>query len=365
MRSFVLTLLFFIPLALFGDTPISCSLIPFTDTTHSIDTKTGVILNYPVAKTLAASQLKSVPTYDPKRSSVIIHVVLLENTEDIKTPGAFAVTVKASHWYAVDPVEDWSTSSTRLYGTNEPFVLLIFLKTKENSFSTEYSYTFAGRNPAPVQDLTDAAKLFQATVGSPVKGIRAQFSPAIAAAPEIDQFCWTQISVAAPGAIDITPKVASSDSTNTVVAIDAKPTEFDDEGFYHWDVSVGVPILSYKQLQAVTAPGADLTANVDKRNLFLVGDWYLKPVDVKNNGLSKVPYLVAGASVASKPLHSILAGIGWGPTIANFYGGLLIITNNLPNHQTERVIKGAFGINLPVRAIMGKLGLNTQTTSGK
>lgn len=362
MRILCLMLLLSAPFTLFADTatPISCTLTNFTDKTSSIDAKTGIIANYPLAKALAASLLQDIPTFDPKTSSAIIHVVLLESTP--KGAGNdLAMTVKASHWYAVDPVEDWSSNPTRLYGTNEPFLLIIFLDTIQDSFVPEYSYTFAGRNPAPVQDLLDAAKLFQASTNAKMKLTGAPF----VVTPKKSQFCRTQLSVPAPGAIDITPKVAATDNSNTVVSIDAKPAEFDDEGFYHWDVSVGVPIISYQQLQSVTASGADLTANVDKRNLFLLGDWYIKPVDVKNNGLSKVPYVVAGASVASKPLHSILAGVGWGPAIANFYGGFLIITNNVPNHQTERVIKGAFGINLPVRTIMGKLGINTQTTSGK
>lgn len=361
MRTIGFILILFVPLAVFGDTSIACSLSNFTDTTLSIDASKGIITDYPAAKRLVVSQLQNVPTYNPKTSSAIIHIVLLDGA--LKSGDtSYAVTVKASHWYAFDPAEDWTQSATRLYGTREPFLLLIFLNGPENSFVPSYTYTSTGRNPAPLQDLADAAKVFESTVGLPAKGTKSLLKTT-GGTPA--QFCWAQLSVSAPGAIDITPKVTATSSNNTVVSIDPRPTEFDDEGFYHWDVSVGVPILSYKQLQSVTAAGADLTTNVDKRNMFVIGDWYLKAVDVKNNNLFKVPYLIAGASVASKPLHGLLAGVGWEPAIANFYGGFLIITNNLPNHKTERVIKGAFGINLPVRAILGKFGVDTQTTAGK
>jgi hypothetical protein len=83
-----------------------------------------------------------------------------------------------------------------------------------------------------------------------------------------------------------------------------------------------------EQLQNISSNTSALTANIDKRNLFALADWYIWPVDVKNASLIKMPYIVTGVSMASKPLHGILAGVGWGPAIVNFYAGFLIVTNH-------------------------------------
>jgi hypothetical protein len=41
----------------------------------------------------------------------------------------------------------------------------------------------------------------------------------------------------------------------------------------------------------------------------------------------------------------------------------MILTNNLPDHKLDHHYKLAFGLNAPMRAVAGKPGLKTQTTS--
>ena len=142
--------------------------------------------------------------------------------------------------------------------------------------------------------------------------------------------------------------------------------QFDDDGFYHWDVSVGVPITSYKQFQQVQPLNGSpqVPANLDKRNLILMGDWYIAPVDLQGSKLSPYPYLVGGISFASQPLHNALAGVGYGFNTTALYVGTMIVTSDIAPGKTKRNYKLAFGINFPIRTIMGKLGLNTQVTTG-
>src|ERR1019366_6136947 len=70
-----------------------------------------------------------------------------------------------------------------------------------------------------------------------------------------------------PSDITITSAVLNGGNEMT---LETANTKFDDEGLYRWDISIGVPIASYKQLQSVVDnTGQVNTANIDKRNLLI------------------------------------------------------------------------------------------------
>ena len=79
--------------------------------------------------------------------------------------------------------------------------------------------------------------------------------------------------------------------------------------------------------------------------------------------IARIPYPVVGVSLASQPLHAVLGAVGIGFSTAALYIGSMAITSDV-NGGTVRHYKLAFGLNLPVRTIMGKLGINTQIGSG-
>ncbi|HEY1936498.1 MAG TPA: hypothetical protein VGJ33_01025 [Candidatus Angelobacter sp.] len=373
MRLLYLSLFLCLFASLVSAEDITCSdFQAFADPANAI--RNGSIADYAAVKRLVDKDLADkVPDFDKTKSSAIIHIVTIENAGQTtvkdatgKDEPAISIAVKASHWYTYDPDGryDWSHGATRLFGRSNPYVILIFLSKVEEGFNPSYTYTVTGRLSAPIQDLSDVATVFKSVVGS--SNLTAHLKKLSDQPESHDVFCWAQLSVATPSDIVITPALLPNATEAKPQNIDQKPTDIYNEGLYRWDASIGVPIISFKQLQTVTSGAGDVTANVDKRNLFALGDFYLfQPVDVQKQTLITVPYLVGGAAIASKPLHAIFAGVGWGPVIAKFYGGFLITTNNLPNHKTERTIKGAFGLNLPVRSIMGKLGIKSELSTGK
>lgn len=105
---------------------------------------------------------------------------------------------------------------------------------------------------------------------------------------------------------------------------------FDNEGRYHIDFSVAVPIRKISEFTYVSASNSLVPAKVDKQNIFAVFDYYFKAVDTKSGGWYAFPHLLTGVAIGSQPLKKVLIGGGYGPMFANFYVGLLLNTQRLP-----------------------------------
>jgi hypothetical protein len=58
-----------------------------------------------------------------------------------------------------------------------------------------------------------------------------------------------------------------------------------------------------------------------------------------------------------------MAGVGYGFNTTALYVGTMVVTSDIAPGKTKTNYKLAFGINFPIRTIMGKLGLNTQVTT--
>jgi hypothetical protein len=110
----------------------------------------------------------------------------------------------------------------------------------------------------------------------------------------------------------------------------------------------------------VDSSGQIVQSNVDAKSVLLLANYFLKPVDVKSTNFLLVPHLVAGVKIESQPLHTALAGIGWGPVLTNFYLGSLILTSPGPNGKNVQHYKLGFGVNVPLRTLAAKLGLKSQ-----
>jgi hypothetical protein len=264
-------------------------------------------------------------------------------------------TVTKSNWYVYNPQTTWSNqdflSNKRIYGVRNPYILAIHLNVPAeyiDAFHFAYKYTAVHRTPANVQNLISAIDLFKPVTKS-------QSTNAFA------MWAIGTLEGNPPSDITVTSAISHGANEATVTNLETSNTKFDDEGLYRWDISIGVPIVGYKQLQSVVDSAGQINqSNIDKRNLLLLGNLFLKPVDVKDSHFLTVPHLVGGVSIASKPLHSAMVGLGWGPVITNFYVGAMILTDNLPNHKLAHHYKLAFGLNLPMRTLAAKLGLKTQ-----
>ena len=317
------------------------------------------------------------PNCDSKKSSFLINVVLFANSSTVQmadaTPAGFGVgVVQSSNWYVYEPKHQSfapasSGQTARIYGATDPYLLVIHLNSDITAYRMAYEATVNHRTAANLQDLEDAITLYKALV----KPAAAPPAPGGPPPQPKDFWTWGQLPINTPASVTVTAGIAKPGvgqlSTKDITALEKTPGHFDDEGFYHWDVSVGIPITSYTQLQnVVPQSGAtpSVPANIDRRNLLAIADVYIKPMDLKGTKFTYVPYVVGGISFASQPLHAVMAGVGFGPTTAGLYIGTMIVTGNLPNNIKATHVKIAFGMNFPIRAIISKLGVNTQVSSG-
>jgi hypothetical protein len=124
---------------------------------------------------------------------------------------------------------------------------------------------------------------------------------------------------------------ASSSATGSIpseVKLDSQT--FDNEGRYHIDFSVAVPVRKISELSYVSSSNTLVPAKIDKQTTFGVVDYYFKPIDIKGSGWSLYPHALAGVAIDSHPLKRVLIGGGYGPLLAHIYMGLVLDTQSLP-----------------------------------
>ena len=172
---------------------------------------------------------------------------------------------------------------------------------------------------------------------------------------------------------------ANTGSIPTEVSLDSQV--FDNEGLYHFDFSVAVPIRKISEISYVSSSNSLVPSKVDKQTTFGVIDYYFKPIDIKGSGWSLYPHALAGVAIDSHPLKRVLIGGGYGPLLAHFYMGLVLDTQSLPPGAscgkiptTEQLSSGALqnricpgfslGLNVSVGSVLDSLKSKSSTTSG-
>jgi hypothetical protein len=153
-----------------------------------------------------------------------------------------------------------------------------------------------------------------------------------------------------------------SDVTLNVIIPGADPipsVTIANEGLARWDVGIGVPVTKITQTSFDLTNGTIAPLYVDKRSLFALLNLYVfKARDLYGSNFSWWPYPVAGVALGSRPLHNIVAAVGWGSNYANVYGGVLwsrqpdLTTSGL---QIRCPPQFTFGINLTFRGLQQKL----------
>ena len=316
-----------------------------------VDIKNGSIASLEAGQQLVQALFHQANVAIPAKDfACIIHVVKWADDGTNK--------VAKSNWYVYNPQSTWQdidfAATKRLYGVHKPYLLMIHVGAAAigalpDGYTLAYTYNTVHRLPAPIQHLQTIFSLF-----SPVTAASVSKTPP----PPPNYWALGRLEGNPPADITITGAVIVQGKT---INFDTAPPKFDNEGFYRWDISIGVPIKTNKQLQDVVGNNGQTTlAAVDKRNALVLGNLFFKPVDVKADKFLAVPHLVGGVAIESKPLHAVILGIGAGPAIANFYAGVMITTDNLPNHQLDHHYKFAFGLNVPLRTVASSLGIKSQ-----
>jgi hypothetical protein len=256
----------------------------------------------------------------------------------------------------------------RIYGSKDVAVLLIHLgpltaQGKPNTLAWDISYKVAinKKTPAPFQHAIQLIGALSPTGGG------APGQP-----PPTGDFWGGQ-------SLDI-KSVPSDIVVSASIAIEGQQNKeftntYDDEGFYHWDVSLGVPIESIKELQFVSEGNKVTTAPKKRQDVYGFLNIYLKAVDVKADKVLTIPHLVFGVPLASKPLQHPFAGVGIGvykaPIKFNVFAGVTFNRERVPRSlvegqtatpsqldadlRTRWVRKFTFGINFPIGQIKNAL----------
>lgn len=183
------------------------------------------------------------------------------------------------------------------------------------------------------------------------------------------------------------PNVAANSSASSSAAASI-PTEvkldsqvFDNEGLYHFDFTVAVPIRKISEISYVSSSNTLVPTKVDKQTTFGVVDYYFKPIDIKGSGWSLYPHALAGVAIDSQPLKRVLIGGGYGPLLAHFYMGLVLNTQSLPpgascgsiptsqqlasGNLRNRICPGlSLGLNVSVGSVLDSLKSKSSTGSG-
>jgi hypothetical protein len=194
----------------------------------------------------------------------------------------------------------------------------------------------AAGNPAPAQTPAAASAVMPATPATPGT------TPTMAApmpAPATATTALPPTSLTVPGGANPQPTPTNppanppaspspANSIPTEVTLDSQV--FDNEGRYHFDFSVAVPVRKISEISYVSSSNSLVPAKVDKQTTFGVVDYYFKPIDIKGSGWSLYPHALAGVAIDSHPLKRVLIGGGYGPLLAHLYMGLVLDTQSLP-----------------------------------
>lgn len=272
-----------------------------------------------------------------------------------------AQTVQAQNWYLYNLhnlTQGNGKTIPRLFGTKRITLLYIHLN-KKTDYDPLYRVEITKKTPAYLSHLLGLAGLYNSLTG------------AAAAADGTFDF-WAAYTFTVQykvSDISVTPKLTRK-ATGAVE--DAGIAQnFDNEGKYFVDFSVGVPVRKVSQLSFDSTNNTVTAKEVDKTDILAFVNLYPRPIDIKSTGVNMVPHFVGGVAIAKQPLHKIFVGTGFGPIVANFYIGALFVkqqqlstlkpgdpataaqlNSNLRQRYKAQI---AFGINVPVGAIIEKL----------
>ena len=286
---------------------------------------------------------------EPKREIWALFKGVTQNTNDIQ-------------WEPIPDPKNDDAFATRIFGRRRVVVLLAHLNTP-SAWDVKYKVVVNQKVPTPIQHVLDLA---------------ANITPKIASTdeerPEPKNIWGARMMLVKYESSDIVVKVnavtSGSDGTPVEQSKEHSNT-FVNEGRYHWDVSVGLPVKNVREL-SYKSEGGQVTAEAkDKQSVYGFLDIYPWAVDLKGDSYLTKPHFVFGVPLASKPLHRPFVGIGSGvfksPIKFNFFAGIVFIRERVPTTlgegsaattgqleadlRTRWVRKGMFGISLPISQI--------------
>jgi hypothetical protein len=323
------------------------------------DAEVGKLINQYLPE-LNRSNPAIIPARKPKDLYCVVHIVEWAGAK-VKQNAWFlyrSAKPDANHMNATSVWERQENfDGKRIYGSDEVGVLFLHANAPYPS-GTDISYKISIQKkiPAPVSDVLTL-------VGS--------ITSAKAAAPPADLYAASVIKVEnVPSDLVITGSLAIESQQTQVLT-----RTYDNEGRYHWHVSLGVPIKTFRELQFVSDGNKVTTSAKDRQDVYGFLNIYPWKVDVKDEKALTPPHFLVGVPLASKPLHHPLVGVGFGvykaPIKFNIYGGVVFHRELVPRTLTAGsnatpaeleadlhprwVRKFSWGINFPISQIKDAL----------
>jgi hypothetical protein len=128
---------------------------------------------------------------------------------------------------------------------------------------------------------------------------------------------------------------------------------FLNEGRYLWDVGIGVPIQSIKELKKNDDGEVVLAEEQDRSSVLAMVNIYPIPVDLNAKTPPGVPYFTVGMDISERPGRRILLGGGIGLPFIDVYGGRMRVEQPPPDGVGDDLVKWqwTFGVMVPARRL--------------
>jgi len=242
----------------------------------------------------------------------LVHIVTWKEVK--AEEGKPKLEVKAQNWYTYH-AGDWGKADfidNRVYGSKNVWLMAVHLAAKVD-FVARYEVDFKRLTPAPIRNLFELVSLLnpsalgEGTADTPdfffVERLQVKHLP-------------TEIAIQAS---------AEPLKPGDTVGVLGDPKKYINEGRYRIDFGVANSITKLSQLKFESTNNTVTAAKASTTSAFGTVNLYPFPVDARNQGFSRYPYLVLGAGIARQPLHRMLFALGWGPKFAQFYVGAALV----------------------------------------
>jgi hypothetical protein len=318
---------------------------------------------------------------------VVVHLVKWpENDPAARAGNAAKYEVDKEKWFlyrntaATGASAVWHLETVqegaRIYGKRRVAVLLVHL-TARDSWDIKYTVDVRGKIPGPVQNAIDlagviigGANLAMAEVVRPPS----YWGGRLLLIKDIPNDMTVKSDIAFLPAAGVMASVLNEGGDPKPDTQTQQPKNyskvFDNEGRYHWDISVGIPVKSFKEVQYDVESGQVTAKEINRQNAYGFLNLFLNPrgVDTKGAEFYKTPHLVIGVPISSKPLDRPMVGLGLGfyrsSLKFNFFAGAVFNRVREPvtlqtgdpatqagleaDMRSRRITKFIFGFNIPV-----------------
>lgn len=280
-------------------------------------------------------------TFPGPKDYIVIHVVAWKDG----VAGSTQQEVGKENWYVFNQGDgDWDeaafSKNNRIFGRRNVYLLYLYFNYSPAGHTMRYTMDSKSKLPAYLDHFVGLLQLFG--MGTAAGG----------AGRSVERGFWDSTSFDTfyvPSDLTFTPEIIPD--TGNTTTLTAKT--FDNEGRYHTDFSIGVPIRKISEFSYVSSSGTIVPAKVQKQDLLAFFNYYPKAFDIKSSAWDKYPHVLGGVALASQPLKKVIVGMGYGPIYAHFYAGLLIHTYQLP--------KGSSCGSTPTSAQLAGVALTNHT----